>query len=233
MSMRAGSLRNTGQLSFGFLTSVARAPTTCPAPTSSAEASPARTSAAQGSGRASRGKGRGSGKSLPASFASFDPATSSWRTLPRSGPGDSMSFSGTWPRAGSMRNGIASRRQPLAPITAGTDCSLWPTPRAGPNENRQTKPTTSQLAGTHGMSLGVAVRMFPTPTARDWRSGKSSMATQQRNSRPLSEVAAQGQVSGQLNPTWVEWLMGFPLGWTDCGGPATRSSRKSRSSSGG
>jgi hypothetical protein len=20
---------------------------------------------------------------------------------------------------------------------------------------------------------------------------------------------------GKLNPTWVEWLMGFPLGWTD------------------
>jgi DNA (cytosine-5)-methyltransferase 1 len=20
---------------------------------------------------------------------------------------------------------------------------------------------------------------------------------------------------GSLNPTWVEWLMGFPLGWTD------------------
>ena len=20
---------------------------------------------------------------------------------------------------------------------------------------------------------------------------------------------------GGLNPTWVEWLMGFPLGWTD------------------
>ncbi len=23
------------------------------------------------------------------------------------------------------------------------------------------------------------------------------------------------QIGGQLNPTWVEWLMGFPLGWTD------------------
>ncbi len=23
------------------------------------------------------------------------------------------------------------------------------------------------------------------------------------------------KVGGQLNPTWVEWLMGFPLGWTD------------------
>jgi len=22
-------------------------------------------------------------------------------------------------------------------------------------------------------------------------------------------------VGGALNPTWVEWLMGFPTGWTD------------------
>jgi hypothetical protein len=27
---------------------------------------------------------------------------------------------------------------------------------------------------------------------------------------------------GLLNPTWVEWLMGFPAGWTDCGPSATR-----------
>jgi hypothetical protein len=31
----------------------------------------------------------------------------------------------------------------------------------------------------------------------------------ERNSRPLSE-----QVGGQLNPTWVEWLMGWPIEWT-------------------
>jgi hypothetical protein len=24
-------------------------------------------------------------------------------------------------------------------------------------------------------------------------------------------------VTGELNPEWVEWLMGFPAGWTDCG----------------
>jgi DNA (cytosine-5)-methyltransferase 1 len=21
--------------------------------------------------------------------------------------------------------------------------------------------------------------------------------------------------NGQLNPNWVEWLMGYPIGWTD------------------
>jgi len=23
------------------------------------------------------------------------------------------------------------------------------------------------------------------------------------------------QTGGQLNPTWVEWLMGWPLGWSE------------------
>ena len=29
---------------------------------------------------------------------------------------------------------------------------------------------------------------------------------------------------GQLNPTWVEWLMGFPPGWTDLNPSGTPSS---------
>jgi hypothetical protein len=37
--------------------------------------------------------------------------------------------------------------------------------------------------------------------------------------------------SGQLNPTWVEWLMGFPLGWTDCQDSETPSSHKSQNGS--
>jgi DNA (cytosine-5)-methyltransferase 1 len=42
--------------------------------------------------------------------------------------------------------------------------------------------------------------------------------------RELQKQVAGG---GALNPTWVEWLMGFPLGWTDCEHLATRSSRRS------
>ena len=38
------------------------------------------------------------------------------------------------------------------------------------------------------------------------------------NRKGLSKTSGDGlatQVGGKLNPTWVEWLMGWPLGWTD------------------
>ena len=52
------------------------------------------------------------------------------------------------------------------------------------------------------------VKTWPTPTVQDAHNngGPSQM---ERNSLPLN-----AQVGGALNPTWVEWLMGWPLGWT-------------------
>lgn len=50
----------------------------------------------------------------------------------------------------------------------------------------------------------------------------------------LDYFAEQGLIDlGRLNPTWVEWVMGFPLGWTVCEHSETPSSRKSRSGSAG
>jgi hypothetical protein len=57
--------------------------------------------------------------------------------------------------------------------------------------------------------LRVAVRMWPTPAAsdgRNWKSGYHSL----RNPQHLGH-----QDVGKLNPPWVEWLMGWPIGWTD------------------
>lgn len=60
--------------------------------------------------------------------------------------------------------------------------------------------------------------LWPTPQARDYRSGdKPGGIRDQRKddtgwSRNLNDVASPG---GQLSPLWVEILMGFPLGWTD------------------
>ncbi|HEU4422100.1 MAG TPA: hypothetical protein VFR67_06115 [Pilimelia sp.] len=38
-------------------------------------------------------------------------------------------------------------------------------------------------------------------------------------------------IGGPPNPTWVEWLMGFPPGWTDVEPSVTPSSPPSASSS--
>jgi len=93
--------------------------------------------------------------------------------------------------------------------------SMWPTPTAslGTKGGRVT-PRKSREGGT--LIEAVSSRTFATPTACDWKSGKASQATMDRNSRPLSE-----QIGGSLNPTWVEWLMGWPLGWTDLEPSAT------------
>ena len=59
---------------------------------------------------------------------------------------------------------------------------------------------------------------YPTPKKRDWRTGDKPEARRARAKREgkwhspdLNDVAAPG---GQLNPDWVEWLMGWPIGWT-------------------
>ena len=80
----------------------------------------------------------------------------------------------------------------------------WPTPIASDSRGSSGKPIPGKQK-----QLVDAVR-FATPLSRDWKSGKTSQATAEKNSRPLSE-----QIGGTLNPTWVEWLMGWPLGWTD------------------
>ncbi len=55
-----------------------------------------------------------------------------------------------------------------------------------------------------------------------------------RNRGNLEEYVAASlpeAVNGTLNPTWVEWLQGFPLGWTDLDASATQSFPKSPSGS--
>ena len=52
-------------------------------------------------------------------------------------------------------------------------------------------------------------KMWPTPVARMWKDC-GAPSEYKRNEVPLA-----AQVGGTLNPTWVEWLMGYPSGWTD------------------
>lgn len=101
---------------------------------------------------------------------------------------------------------------------------LWPTPCASrmPCEGtvrlcRQrwingdaTLEEASAIAGRDvRKSQGKVPAMLPTPTCEDAKNNGNA-SRNNRNMPPLNAVAG-----GALNPTWVEWLMGFPLGWTD------------------
>lgn len=57
---------------------------------------------------------------------------------------------------------------------------------------------------------GWSGEMFATPQARDYRSGSLARWNDPRRSRNLND-----QVGGLLNPEWEEWLMGWPIGWTE------------------
>lgn len=78
------------------------------------------------------------------------------------------------------------------------------------------------------LSLSAAV-FYLTPAASEgYRSTLKPAAF--RNSSPLANLSAQVILQepplsekAALNPDWVEWLMGFPLGWTDVSsGPESR-----------
>jgi len=49
-----------------------------------------------------------------------------------------------------------------------------------------------------------------TPQSRDWK-GPCGRAYKGE----AKDLPSQTQQAGQLNPSWVEWLMGWPIGWTD------------------
>src|SRR3990167_11408856 len=165
--------------------------------TSSAEASPARTSAPLDRAKALTARAADYGRSTPVSFANYDRAASSWKTLTTSFIEGLGVFSETWPRSGMTRNGIAYQLPPLVPLTVEIEFG----------------------------SLPDAVKRWPTPKAQDsrhamWDRGKSNLGEE------IAELH-----NGRLNPTWVEWLMGFPLMWTVLQVSEMPLSRKSRKSS--
>lgn len=87
--------------------------------------------------------------------------------------------------------------------------ALFPTPRARESGDYQ------YSRGNHDkpvLTLSGYAKMYATPVARDHRTGTGQQYPRSRN---LSDQVATEGHGGRLNPTWVEWLMGLPIGWTD------------------
>jgi hypothetical protein len=68
------------------------------------------------------------------------------------------------------------------------------------------------------MDLGMVARLWPTPSATMSKGSSPAALTRKTGaSRENDRLdhAVMATDGGQLNPTWVESLMGFPFGWTD------------------
>lgn len=115
---------------------------------------------------------------------------------------------------GSFFNQSASPNAAKRPtLGAMAKHNLWPTPTVCGNYNRKGASASS------GDGLSTAVKMWPTPCASASASKGSSPAALTRKSGRSRETdridhAVMASDGGQLNPQWVEWLMGWPIGHT-------------------
>jgi len=168
--------------------------------------SPASPSAARGKGsrRLTRG---GSGQPSHASFATYDPATCSWRTFRDSLDGEWETYSETWPASGMTRNGIAYRRPTSVPPIYANASGSWPTPSANQYEyepevwqaRREREKAKGRNGNGFGLTLGMAVQMWPTPQAHDAHPGNPARVGRfgtQHGGRNLNDEVAMWPTPG-------------------------------------
>jgi hypothetical protein len=71
------------------------------------------------------------------------------------------------------------------------------------------------------MPNSTSIPMYPTPTTGAGLCGGTGSFQQLQALKEAGAITEEERRSmsagngGQLNPSWVEWLMGFPIGWTD------------------
>ena len=97
------------------------------------------------------------------------------------------------------------------------EADFWATPRSSSSENRNTKNAPSHGNG-HGFTLAGQASTWASPCAGDWRThggNQATLASQSRLSfRPARMIRRGRRHRPRLNPLFVEWLMGWPIGWT-------------------
>lgn len=145
---------------------------------------------------------------------------------------DSDKSLATWKALVMSARGEYSQRVKLAHLTKEKESTSWPTatvfdvtggsyPTELVNGQWRSKHSKDPNSPWYGAKLRDAVetaeKMWPTPTTGEQ---KYRLQGDSQASKCLEAKARKGElspVSGQLNPEWVEWLMGVPTGWTELG----------------
>jgi hypothetical protein len=200
---------------------------------SSVEDSPARTSALLVTAQGSLGRAAASGASTTASSAKSGRRGSSSKTSAPFALEDWTECSGNSLRSGMTRSGTAYPLPPLARLTGEIESGLLPTPSASSYGSNRGGAAGRVGPVRHSLQSMAKHGLWPTPTSRDWKDGSAASCRNVPVNCLLGRAVHQGShAPGSLNPAFVEWLMGFPLGWTVLEPSETPSSRRSRKSSG-
>jgi hypothetical protein len=126
----------------------------------------------------------------------------------------------TLPPSGMTHNGKLFQLPQLERHIEETDSFSWPTPRVtGSGEEIAKIQQRFRNGLQYKQRLEEAVALWPTMTANGMGStGHRALLDKRISSGDITQDEKRQMTAGhggRLNPTWVEWLMGFPLGWTD------------------
>lgn len=153
----------------------------------------------------------------------LDPHTYSWRTFQTSlmNGGHLMKFQSPWPKSGSILNGVLLERPTLEQIIKETvysslpiclepfQESIFPTPTASDGSRN------SKRYGGGNLTLFGKVSQLTTPTT----SGNQLCPSEMKKGGSFNNLKQISNLHGgegtRLSPLFVEWMMGFPTGWTD------------------
>jgi len=168
------------------------------------EAFPAKTYQSQETRKASKVSEVGYGDSLQGLSERLDQDTVSLKTAHSLFDSDLIASLKTLPKWGMLQSGVLSEQDTsLIPIKE-TESGYWPTPNC-----MDCLPLRSRDA---------LLRQFMTT-----RKGRTKPANLREAVHPAcypenlnnAEMYEQAKSGGQLNPNWEEWLMGWPIGWTE------------------
>lgn len=166
-------------------------------------------------------------------FATLDPATSAWQD-------GKQEFSRSWPGSGASKGGravplrdsghraVSSAAAISFPTPSAAESHSWRyievvdkdgNPPAHPNQRFYDKKTGRHVQKSLEQ---IATAWLP---GRSWGTPRASNGMTSRLRDPAGIKAADGRLEDQvaiaegrpggwLNPEWVEWLMGFPAGWS-------------------
>jgi hypothetical protein len=142
--------------------------------------------------------------------------------------------SGNWPTpttADVYTDNLKSSQQTdgsMHSVSLGQAVQMWPTPTTmdylppRSEEALERQQTNNRPGRTTPPTLKDAVaypEKWPTPKASDYKAAViwPQSKTKSRDMALRETIAERSpeMIGGKLNPMWVEWLMGFPLGWTD------------------